>query len=299
MKRREFLKLSAVASILGPLAWDAVAETVENSALPDLVAVRNGSIKEMFETGLAAIGGLDVKGKKVLVKPNIAWNKEPEYAANTNPELVGLIVKRALDLGAKEVVVFDHTCHPSAQCYKNSGIKEAVEKAGGKIIGGNDKHSYLESKNAKAKILKKTLLHKYVKECDYFINVPVLKTHSGATMTCAMKNLMGIVYDRRYFHRNGLHQCIADSVLYRQPDLNIIDAYRVMFRNGPQGRTKKDAQLLKFQIFSKDIVAADTVAAKLLKLDVNKISHIAMGVKLGLGQDDLKKVKIKKISLKS
>ncbi len=300
MERRDFLKLSAVATMLGPLAWDAVAETVSASEIPDLVAVRKGSIKTMFEAGIKAIGGLPVKGKKVLVKPNIGWNKAPEFAADTNPELIGLIVTAAIKAGAKEVVVFDHTCDkPAVKCYKKSGIKEAVEKAGGKMIDGNKKSNYAKKVNSKAKILKKTQLHKYVSECDYFINVPILKTHGGATMSCAMKNLMGIVYDRRYFHREGLHQCIADSVLYRKPDLNIVDAYNVMYRNGPRGRSAKDVQQMKFQLFSKDIVAVDVVAAKLLKLDIAKIGHIAMGAKLKLGNDDLKKVKIKKISLKA
>ncbi|UDQ98585.1 DUF362 domain-containing protein [Lentisphaerota bacterium WC36G] len=300
MERRDFLKLSATASIFGSLAWDAVAETVtKKSSTPDLVAVRNGSIKSMFEAGLKEIGGLPVKGKKVLVKPNIGWNKKPELAANTNPELVALIVEAVLKAGAKEVVVFDHTCQQARACYKNSGIKEAVEKAGGKIIDGNDKRNYIEKTNKKAVTLKSAKFHKYVYECDYFINVPVLKNHGGATLTCAMKNLMGIVLDRRYFHRNGLHQCIADSVLYRKPDLNIVDAYRVMFRNGPAGRSVKDVQKMKFQLFSKDIVAVDVVAAKLLKLDMKKIEHIPKAVALGLGNDDLKKVKIKKISLKA
>ena len=133
-------------------------------------------------------------------------------------------------------------------------------------------------------------------ESDVFINVPILKDHSSARMTIAMKNLMGVVWDRGFWHRNGLHQCIADFVSYRQPDLNIVDAYRVMRRNGPRGVSINDVTTMKYQIISDDIVAADAASAKIYPSD-EKVPHINMAGERGYGQTDLSKLKIGRIKI--
>lgn len=117
-----------------------------------------------------------------------------------------------------------------------------------------------------------------------------------------MKNYMGIVWDRGYFHSNDLQQCIADICTWsKKPALNIIDAYRCMRKNGPQGRSVSDTSVLKTLIISKDIVAADTAAVRLFnqveKMDVSAVSHIAKGETLKLGTQNLDKLNIKRINL--
>jgi uncharacterized protein (DUF362 family) len=112
-----------------------------------------------------------------------------------------------------------------------------------------------------------------------------------------MKNLMGVVWDRGFYHKNDLQQCIADFVTYRKPDLNVIDGFRVMKRNGPRGVSVDDVVEMRYQIISKDIVAADTAASKIFGMDLNKVSHIAMAEKLGLGTSNLDSLNIKRISL--
>ncbi len=104
-------------------------------------------------------------------------------------------------------------------------------------------------------------------QSDVFINVPVLKSHGGARLTVAMKNLMGIVWDRGEWHANDLHQCIADFTSYRKPDLNVVDAYNVMMRHGPRGVSTADVVNLQSQLLSTDLVTADAVAAKLFGLE--------------------------------
>jgi len=134
---------------------------------------------------------------------------------------------------------------------------------------------------------------------DVFINVPVLKNHGGAVMTCAMKNFMGIVWDRRYFHSNNLQQCIADSVTIREPDLNIVDAYRVMKKGGPRGRGLKDVVTMKYQLLSTDIVAVDTAASKIIGISESRIGHIERGEDLKLGTRNIDKLKVKRINIKT
>lgn len=312
MDRREFLKNAALtaaglaaASALPKsalLAADTDSQRVDTATkkVPDLIAVRNGEPVEMFRKGIEKLGGMKAfvkKGQKVVVKPNIGWDQPPENGANTNPELVGEIVRQCVAAGASAVYVLDHTCNAWQKCYKNSGIEDAVKKAGGEMKTANNKDDYVEKTEPAATSMKKALIHKLVAEADVYINVPVLKHHGSATMSCAMKNYMGIVWDRQWMHRNDLQQSIADSVLYRKPDLNIVDAYRVMFQNGPRGVSKNDVRTDKMMLLSRDIVAVDVAAAAIIKFETDKIPHIKHGETLGLGTMDLKKLKVERINI--
>jgi len=266
----------------------------------DLAAVMGGEPEVMFDRGIAAMGGMGrfVKaGQKVVVKPNIGWDKAPELAANTNPKLVGQVVKACLAAGAKEVIVFDNTCDNWKKAYATSGIEKAAKDAGATVITGNSERNYKPVSLPKGKVLKATKVHEKILECDVFVNVPILKHHSGAQVTFAMKNLMGIVWERRWWHRNNLQQCIADMVTYRKPELNIVDAYRVMKKNGPRGVSLEDVSLEKAQIISADIVAADAAAARIFGVEPESIGHIKIASEMGLGVMDISKLNVSRIRI--
>ena len=303
MDRREFLKKSAAYIAAAGTAFlfkgfDPLFGRSNNIQSPELVAVKGSTPEKMFDAGIRAMGGIGKyvkKGQTVVIKPNIGWNKSPEYGSNTNPELVGQIVKHCYAAGAKKVYVFDHTCNYWRNTYKNSGIEKAVKKAGGVVVSGNSEKYYRSVRVPGAKILKKTKVHKLILESDVFINVPVLKHHSGALMTSAMKNLMGAVWDRRTYHYSGLHQCIADFCLYKKPDLNIVDAYTVMMKNGPRGYSKSDLKKKKMQLISSDIVAIDSAAARIFGSKPSGIPYIAYADKMNIGKMNLEKLRIKRI----
>lgn len=307
MKRREFFIKSAAAGI-GTAAYLKFGNNLSLFAntktapedIFDLVAIKGGEPDEMFKRAIKSLGGMKnfVKpNQTVVVKPNIGWDVSPERAGNTNPKLVGQIVKDCFDAGAKDVYVFDHTCDNWTKCYTNSGIEKAVKDAGGKIVSGASESYYQRIDIPRGKRLNEAKVHELILESDVFINVPILKSHGGATITASMKNMMGIVWDRGYWHRNDLHQCIADYATLKQPDLNIVDAYWVMKRNGPRGVSVNDVITLKSQIISTDIVAADTAATKLFGLDPNDIGHIVYAEQMGAGTMDLSKLKIDRIML--
>jgi len=306
MKRRDFIQKTIGASVASGVLMTTAGFTEvfgEEKAVDgdvDLVAVKGGEPGVMFERGIAEIGGMSrfVKsGDVVVVKPNIGWDTPPERAADTNPLLVGKIVEHCVNAGAKEVLVFDNTCDEWTRCYKNSGIEEAVKEAGGKMVTGKDKKMYKPVAINQGKSLKETTVHQLILEADVFINVPVLKNHGGATMSLTMKNLMGVVWDRGWWHKHDLHQCIADFATYRKPDLNIIDGYNVMKRNGPRGVSVADVVNMKYQILSTDMVAADTAATKIFGVDTAKVKHIALAEEHGVGTMDLKSLNIKRITI--
>ena len=304
MKRREFISKSAYAVGAGITFLsleEAFGSAIFNSqASYDLVAVMGGEVDEMYEKGIAELGGIKnfVKaGQTVVVKPNIGWDRAPEFGANTNPKLVGKIVSDCIAAGAKEVFVFDNTLDNWQRAYASSGIERAAKEAGAIVITGSNQGNYKDVTIPRGQSLKAAKVHEKILECDVFINVPVLKHHDGAQISLAMKNLMGIVWDRRFWHSNNLDQCIADMVTYRKPDLNIIDGYRVLKRNGPKGVSVNDAALEKAQIISTDIVAADAAAARIFGAEPETIRHIKIANDAGLGVMDLTKLNINRIKI--
>lgn len=310
MKRRDFFKASIAAGAAMTLNFDRLyaaisTNTVTVESAPDMVAVMGGEPEVMLDKALEALGGIGKyvkKGQKVVIKPNIGWDRTPELAGNTNPKLVKALVQKCLAAGAEKVTVFDHTCDNWQKCYETSGIAAAVKEAGGIIMPANDEKYFKEVAIPNGVNLKQAKIHEALIEADVWFNVPILKNHGGAKMTCCMKNYMGIVWDRRYFHQNDLQQCIADICTWqKKPVLNIVDAYRIMHQNGPQGKSAADVAVLKSLIASPNIVAIDTAALRLFnqvkKLDMAAVAHIGKGEANKLGSTDLSKVNIKRIKL--
>lgn len=307
MDRRSFLLRAAGASVLAGTSSvfgnlkrlnDGMLENSMN--LFDLVAIKGGEPDVMFTKGMEALGGMSSfvkKGQKVVVKPNIGWDVPPERGGNTNPKLISEIIKQCYAAGAKEVIVFDNTCDNWQRSYKNSGIASAVTDAGGKIAPAGTEGYFHDVTVAGGKSLTRAKVHELILESDVFINVPILKNHGGTQLTMSMKNLMGIVWDRRYWHGNDLHQCIADFAPYRKPDLNVLDAYYVMKRNGPRGVSEEDVVTMKAQLISTDMVSIDTAGAKLFGIDPNDIRYIQIAAQQKVGRADLDQLNIKRISL--
>ncbi|HLP02430.1 MAG TPA: DUF362 domain-containing protein [Opitutaceae bacterium] len=314
--RREFLKtglaLGATVSFLDlgnafaaehtatVTSAPEAAATGSAGARPILVAVRDGDRVAMLDKALESLGGIGAfvkPGQSVLIKPNIGWDAPPERGANTHPALVGRLVELCLAAGAKSVSIFDNTCDQWQRCYENSGIEKAARDAGAKIVNGKDETLYRETAIPNGVKLKSAKVHELVLDSDVFINVPVLKHHGGAQMSSAMKNLMGCVWDRGVYHRVDLQQTIADFLTLRKPDLNIVDAYHPMVRNGPRGKSVEDCVEMKRLLVSADPVLIDAACTKLLGYTTDKVSHVKLGADLNLGTLDLSGADVRSIKL--
>ena len=302
--RREFLKsglaLGAAVSFADWSRLSAAEPAAPPAPRPLLVAVRDGTRTAMLDAALATLGGIGAfvrPGQTVCLKPNIGWDAPPERGADTHPELVGRLTRLCLEAGAKSVSVFDNTCDQWQRCYENSGIEKAARDAGAIVINGKDRSYYREVAIPGGVKLKTALVHSLVLDSDVLLNVPVLKHHSGTGMTAAMKNLMGVIWDRGFYHQNNIHQAIADFLLLRKPTLNILDAYHPMVRNGPRGKTVDDLVEMRSLLASTDPVALDAAAAKMLGLDPAKIGYIKIGDEMKLGTMDLESVDIRRITL--
>lgn len=308
MKRKDFIQKGTLAGTAMLFGLDGISKVFSENGLtiakaPDLVAVMGGEPVVMLEKALQSLGGIGryvKKGQKIVIKPNIGWDRVPEISANTNPQLVGALVKKCLQAGASKVTVFDNTCDNWQKCYRSSGIADAVKVAGGVMMPADTESYFQDVSLPRGVKLKSTKIHKALIEADAWINVPVLKNHGGAKITCCMKNYMGIVWDRRFFHRNDLPQCIADVCTWaKRPVLNIVDAYRVIRKNGPKGTGAGDVSVLKTLIASSDIVASDTAAVNFFNqvetMPLSSVTYIAKAQEHRIGTSDLSRLNIARI----
>ena len=307
--RRKFLsKLEAVieGTFFTFMLFPMLAESAEEKNDYDLVALKGGKgPDELFRNGINYLGGMKrfvKKGQSVLIKPNMGWDRSPEYGANTNPILIEAIIKECFKAGASNVYVLDHTCDSWKSCYKNSRIEEYATRAGAKVVPANSADYYVKTPIPRGKILKEAHVHKLFLECNVVINVPVLKHHSSTGITASMKNLMGVVLDRSEWHRKDLHQCIADFSTLRRPDLSVLDGWKVMVRNGPRGYSATDIVNYEYLFMSTDPVAVDSAGAAVLAKEgagfkhAEDVRYIRIAREYGLGRTDLDKMKIKRIS---
>ncbi len=299
MDRRSFLRTGLTAGTALALSrYGGLFAQSQNNY--DLVAVKGGEPDVMFDKAIEVYGGMKSfvrKGQKVVVKPNIGWDVVPERAGNTNPQLVGRIIEHCFQAGAKEVYVFDNTCDDWKRCYADSGIEKIAKEKKATVVPGNSESYYHSITVEKGKQLKQTSVHELILNSDVFINVPVLKHHSSTRLTAGMKNLMGIVWDRGYWHQNDLHQCIADCATRCKPTLNVVDAYNVMMKNGPRGVSKADVVLMKSLIISTDIVAADAAGAKLFGIEPDEVAYIKYADEMSAGRKDLSKLNVRRIAI--
>jgi uncharacterized protein (DUF362 family) len=294
-------------------AVDTAQPTVEPTEVPtetpapeptltdyNLVVARNGEPEEMVRKAVKALGGMKrfVKsGDVVVVKPNICVAYHGyEYAATTNPWVVGAVVKLALEAGAKKVKVMDYPFGGTAQqAYNVSGIQAQVNKAGGKmVVMSNVKFS--DTSIPQGVDLKSTRIFDGVLNADVLINVPIAKHHGLARLTLAMKNMMGVIYNRPMMHTN-LGQRLADLNSRVRSNLVIVDAVRMLMNNGPSGGNLNDVRKANTIIASPDIVAADSYAATLFGLNPSDLSYINKGAAMGLGVKNLNQLKIEEINL--
>ena len=305
MDRRKFFEQVAAWSAglyLATPIFDvpAILAAEEKSAGKPLLAVAKGKdyaeLVRRVVKPLGGIGAFVAKDARVVVKPNIGWERTPEQAANTHPEVVKEVVRQCLDAGAKQVLVFDRTCQDERRCYARSGIPAAVASLGDARAQCvfQDKNQFVPIEIANGKSIKQFTFYKDALEsdCDCYINVPIAKHHGMAKLTLGLKNVMGVIGGNRGEIHKDLHRRIADLNLVVRPRLTIIDATRILLRHGPTGGNLKDVKVLDTLIASTDTVATDAYATTLFGMRPTDIESTVAAAKLGLGEMELSKIKV-------
>lgn len=300
MNRREFLKLAGITGIglSIPFEISPVPAGGAVSSETKLAVATGSSPSEITKAAINAFGGIRKfisRDDIVVVKPNMAWDRLPEQAANTNPEVVAAIVRLCYEAGAKKVKVFDRTVNDARRCYAQSGIAEAARSVGAAV-------SYMDDRKFKdmkigGEAIREWPLYQEIIEADKVINVPIAKHHGLAKITMSMKNWMGVMGgDRSRIHQK-LDRSLVDLSLVIKPTLTVLDAVRILTANGPQGGSLADVRKLNTVIVGTDQVAVDAYGATLFGIKGRDLGYVRMAAEAGLGTMDLSKVNIIKIDV--
>ncbi len=300
MHRREFIKSAAItaAGLSMPTFIGTFIDNIEAADKTDLAVAHGASPSKITRAAIDAMGGIKKfisRGDIVVIKPNMAWDRTPEQAANTNPEVVAEVVKMCYEAGAKKVKVFDRTVNDPRRCYVQSGIADAVRVLGAEVSYVDERK--FKDMDIKGEAMKSWPLYTDIFEADKVINIPVAKHHSLAKLTMSMKNWMGVMGgSRRQIHQR-LDESLVDLSMFIKPTLTILDAVRILTANGPQGGNLDDVKKLDTVIVGIDQVAVDSFGASLFGMKGSDLGYVKIADKRGLGTMDLSKVKIRKINV--
>ncbi len=292
MKRREFLKDVALGSVFLKLS---PALLKGEKDFPDIALIEGDSPYRITKEAIASLGGMErfvSRGDRVLIKPNIGWDRTPEQAACTNPEVVKALVELSFDAGAKEVMVMDNSINEVRRCYVRSGIATAAKEAGAKVPFPNPNH--LKKMALKGEWLREWEVFTDFVEVDKIINVPIAKTHSLSRLTMGMKNWLGAIGGSRNQLHQKIDQAMIDLAAFFKPRLTVLDAYRILIRNGPQGGRPSDTKLQKAVVAGVDYVACDAIGATFFDIKPEELLYLQIANQKGLGEINLEKLRIEK-----
>ena len=266
-----------------------------DAQLAAMVVVQGGEPGPLVQRALADLGGMGrfiSRQDVVVIKPNIAWDRTPEQAANTNPELVAEVVRQCWQAGAKRVIVTDVSCNEPRRCFQRSGIQAAARAAGAEVILPDPE--LFREVDLGGVVLKSWPVFTPFLEADKILNLPIAKHHNLTGATLGMKNWYGILGGQRNRLHQQIHQSLADLAAFMLPTLTIMDCYRVLLRNGPTGGNLEDVALKKTVVAGTDPVAIDAYVAKAYwNLDPDHLPYLRMAANRSLGSVDFDKLPVK------
>ena len=257
---------------------------VDAPSRPPLVVARGNDPARLVTAAVAALGGMErfvKRGETVLVKPNMAWDRTPEQGANTHPEVVAQVVRLCRAAGARRVIVADNPVHDGERTAARSGIGAAVAAAGGELVLPGA--SGFERATLGGLVLASWDVLSVLLQADRLVNVPVAKHHSLSRLTCGLKNHMGLLGGSRGRLHQEIHPCLVDLAAAFRPTLTVVDATRVMMRNGPTGGRLEDVATVNAVAAGTDPVACDAWAARQIGLDPAGVGHLVQADGRGLG----------------
>ncbi|UCD88704.1 MAG: DUF362 domain-containing protein [Desulfobacterales bacterium] len=289
------IALAGAASWMSPLSVFAVQKS--GFVVEGIGQSLNYSINDLTRRVFEAAGGINKfvsKGDVVVIKANLSWASKPEFAATTNPEVLKAIIELCQEAGAKKVRIADNTIDDAHQCFSITGAEKIAKITGAELV--YPRSSLMKRMKIQGNIIDvEWPVFIPLVENDKIINLPVAKTHILSTLTLGMKNWIGGVDGNRWMLHNNIHESIVDLSQFFRPTITVIDAIRIMARNGPRNGNLEDVAEKNTLILSNDPVAADARATLMFNLKPVQIGYIWLGQKWGLGTYDAEKLVYKKV----
>jgi len=297
--RRDLLKLLAAGGAVLSLPKLGRALVALAQTTPDLAVIKGDNPAKNVRAAIEVLGGIKrfvSKGDRVVIKPNMGLGNEPYKATTTEPKVMRALAEMVLGAGAKMVMVFDYPFHNPDIALEVCGIKKELEGLDDTFVYIiRNRNLFREVAIPNGKKLKKQHVAIDILEADTIINVPIAKSHGSAKVTFGMKNWMGVVENRGFWHIIDLNQAIADFATFIKPKLTVIDATRALVTGGPGG--PGEIASLKTIVAGVDPVAVDSYALTLAKWQgkdykPQDVPYIMKAAEMGVGSYEIDKLNI-------
>jgi uncharacterized protein (DUF362 family) len=298
VSRREFMRLAG-ASALSAWPAAALAESLQQAARPAggplfqvaLVPCPDygpETLAAALRTGWRSSRPPDVRGKRVVVKPNMV-DVSPDRPIHTDPRLIEALAALLADLGAREIVLAEGTSHnrDAEDLFRRAGYEALARRRGIRLVDLNyDDLTPVKCVNPHATLLREIALPRTIGEADVLISVPKLKTHKLAGITLSLKNMFGILpgmvygWPKNTLHWNGIPLSICEINGTVKTHYTVVDGVVGMEGHGPIMGTPRKAGVL---VMGDNALAVDGTAARIMGVDPARVDYLAMAHKLRLG----------------
>jgi uncharacterized protein (DUF362 family) len=251
----------------------------------ELAIARGQDPTQLVIAALDALGGIRSfvgRNDVVLIKPNAAFDRPPAFGATTRPEVLHALARLCREAGARRVIVTDNPINQPTGCFAKSGLEQAAAEAGAELFLPRPSAFTQVRVNGEA-LQTWPLLHAPLQQATRVIGLAPCKDHNlcGASMT--MKNWYGLLGGRRNQFHQQIHQVVADFAAMIRPTLVLLDATRLLRRNGPTGGSLGDVEAGDTLVAGTDMVAVDTIGCELLGRRLEAVAYLGRAEARGLG----------------
>lgn len=246
----------------------------------------------------------DLRGRKVLIKPNAARLALPGEGVTTHPGVVEATIDYLKEVGVQDILVGE-------SCIFGVRAKEAFEITGMKEVCENKKIQLIDFDRVDpailtipgGKVIKKLKVPSILREIDFIISIPVMKTHMHTGVTLSLKNMKGCLWRRE---KVRLHQLRCKEEItqgYKELDIAISEMGTVLFPHfaiidgtvgmegmGPAYGNKKEMGIV---LIGQNSLSTDAVATRLMGLDPGNVPHLKLSAEKGLGEITMDRISIK------
>jgi uncharacterized protein (DUF362 family) len=247
---------------------------------------------KMVEAAMKVMGGDNgvghfiTKGDVVVIKPNVAFDKNPDLAATTQPDTLSAVVRLCFGAGARKVIVADNPINNPESCFFKTKVGDAALRAGAELMMPQD--SYFEQLYVGGETITNTwkMFYRPFREATKVIGIAPVKDHNLCKATVTLKNWYGLLGNpRNQFHQN-IHGIISDFALMMKPTLVIADGRRLLMRNGPTGGSLNDVKRADTMVVGNDSVSVDSwCVTRLLEKSRHEIIYLDKVIQRNLGRD--------------
>lgn len=263
----------------------------------EVFIIYGNQVEEMIRHLIEKTGAMDRlrPGDSIMIKPNLLVSRQNWVGNNTDPRIIEALVKSLKDRGISRITVGDGSGmgYSATKAFDYCGYREMASRYGLNLVD-LEKDEFVKKPVPIEGPFKSLEIARTVLECDYFINVPLMKAHNETLITCSLKNLKGTLSRsmKTAFHGVNLHKAIAQLNSVLMPHLIIVDG----LQGDLHSESGRDPVEMDRIVLGTNPVEVDSVVADTLGYKPRDIRHIAYSADAGLGTCDLEKIRIQSLN---